>query len=139
MLSFSFKRRYSRSNKLISVIITFIAVIASLSIIRRISSIPNKPIPSTVHSYINGKGIGGALSYRNRVDWMKQPQPKICSQIFESNRSKTSKNCTEVGEEDCDFRPGLMFSQYGEDYYLYTRHFVHYNNPGFYLDIATNQ
>lgn len=79
---------------------------------------------------------------RSRVDWEEEGVPEICKQVIEFPQPNT-KNCSTApivkGAPKCNPRKAMMFSQYGEDYYLYTRHFSKLNRPGVYLDIAANE
>ncbi|CAN8061450.1 unnamed protein product [Agarophyton chilense] len=82
-----------------------------------------------------------APALRNRLDWENEELPKFCSEIFKFPQP-LRKNCSTAsdikGTPKCNPNRAMMFSQYGEDYYLYTRHFSKLNRPGVYLDIATN-
>lgn len=78
---------------------------------------------------------------RGRADWINEPLPDVCAKIM-SFPQPFKKNCSGEqvpGTPKCDPDQPMMFAQYGEDYFLYTRHFVHMKKPGFYLDIAANQ
>lgn len=78
---------------------------------------------------------------RGRADWINKPLPDICAKIMNFPQP-FKKNCSGEqvpGTPKCDPDHPMMFAQYGEDYFLYTRHFVHMKKPGFYLDIAANQ
>lgn len=44
-----------------------------------------------------------------------------------------------LGAAKCRPDVPMMFGQYGEDYYLYTRHFSKMREPGVYLDVAANE
>lgn len=78
---------------------------------------------------------------RGRADWINKPLPDICAKIINFPQP-FKKNCSGEqvpGTPKCDPDQPMMFAQYGEDYFLYTRHFAHMKKPGFYLDIAANQ
>lgn len=79
---------------------------------------------------------------RNRLDWDSEPLPEFCRQIINSPQPNR-KNCSTAppvpGTPKCNPEIPMMYSQYGEDYFLYTRHFKHtMKKPGVYLDVATN-
>ena len=79
---------------------------------------------------------------RSRKDWENVDLPDFCHEIIERPQPhrKHCANATAIpGAPKCDPNSAMMFSQYGEDYYLYTRHFSKYSKPGLYLDIATNE
>ncbi|PXF41442.1 Protein Star [Gracilariopsis chorda] len=82
-----------------------------------------------------------APAMRGRLDWDDEPLPQFCSDIIEFPQP-LRKNCSTApdikGAPRCNPERKMMFSQYGEDYYLYTRHFSKLKRPGVYLDIATN-
>lgn len=80
-------------------------------------------------------------SVRLRKDWTNHRHLDSCRSILQYEPTNQSVNCSDDknADNDCDGRRELMFSQYGEDFYLYTRHFVHYKRPGIYLDVASNQ
>lgn len=83
-----------------------------------------------------------APAMRGRLDWDDEPLPQFCSDIIEFPQP-LRKNCSTApdikGAPRCNPERKMMFSQYGEDYYLYTRHFSKLKRPGVYLDIATNE
>lgn len=83
-----------------------------------------------------------ALALRSRLDWNDENIPEFCQKILKFPQPHV-KNCSNAdrvpGTPKCDESRPMMFSQYGEDYYLYTRHFAHMSTPGIYLDIATNE
>lgn len=83
-----------------------------------------------------------ASALRSRLDWDEEPLPQFCSDIIEFPQP-LRKNCSTApdikGAPKCNPERHMMFSQYGEDYYLYTRHFSKLKRPGVYLDIATNE
>lgn len=89
------------------------------------------------------RSISMAVSaLRSRLDWDAIGLPELCHQIVRKPQP-LRKNCSTApkvkGAPRCDPNHPMMFSQYGEDYYLYTRHFSKYKKPGVYLDIATNE
>lgn len=76
-----------------------------------------------------------------RADWGDKYQvPTFCERIIQSpapfrkdcGRDSRHMNCSNLNGEY------LLYSQFGQDYYVYTRHFSKLRRPGFYLDIATN-
>lgn len=79
---------------------------------------------------------------RNRLDWNEETPERFCSEIKDYPQP-LRKNCSTAkpvpGAPICDPKHPMMFSQYGEDYFLYTRHFQYMERPGTYLDIATNK
>lgn len=79
---------------------------------------------------------------RNRLDWDDSDLPSFCTDIM-AYPQPLRKNCPNAepvsGTPKCDPSRPMMYSQYGEDYFLYTRHFQHLQRPGTYLDIATNK
>lgn len=79
---------------------------------------------------------------RNRFDWDSEPLPQFCREILEFPQP-LRKNCSHAepipGTPKCNPKSAMMFAQYGEDYFLYTRHFQKtMKGPGVYLDIAAN-
>lgn len=79
---------------------------------------------------------------RSRLDWEQEGTPNFCNEIIhfpQPNRKNCSTAPKIAGAPVCDPTKPMMFSQYGEDYYLYTRHFSKLGRPGVYLDIATNE
>lgn len=84
----------------------------------------------------------GPSATRNRLDWDGDKPEAFCSEI-KAFPQPLRKNCSTAepvpGAPKCDPEHPMMFSQYGEDYFLYTRHFRFLQRPGTYLDIATNK
>lgn len=84
----------------------------------------------------------GPSATRNRLDWDENKPEAFCSKI-KAFPQPLVKNCSTAepvpGAPKCDPEHPMMFSQYGEDYFLYTRHFRYLQRPGTYLDIATNK
>lgn len=89
----------------------------------------------------NGGTVGQAdrLTLGSRADW-GDAKPEFCKKIIEDpkpfhrdcHRDSGNMTCRGLGGET------LMFSQFQQDYYLYTRHFSKLKRAGVYLDIATN-
>lgn len=89
---------------------------------------------------------------RSRLTWdyTSTTSHDFCKQIIDYPQPH-QKNCSaptgsaskeldpKTGTPVCDPSRAMMFGQYGEDYFLYTRHFRHMKTPGVYLDVATNQ
>lgn len=83
------------------------------------------------------------LAIRNRRDWILNAYSdrdsisteKMCT-ILKHSPQPHAKACI---APQCDPSKPMMFSQYAEDYYLYTRHFMHMQTPGIYLDVGANQ
>lgn len=100
--------------------------------------------PSLVQAHLESPSV-----LRSRYDWEQIPTPDFCTEIkdfpqpYRKNCSSTTpvsrKIDPDTGAPTCDPSRSMMFSQYGEDYFLYTRHFQHMKKPGIYLDVATNQ
>lgn len=77
----------------------------------------------------------------SRADWKNEGDvPNFCKRIIK-NPSPFRKNCRRNSHNmTCSNfdNETLMFSQFQQDYYLYTRHFYKLKRRGIYLDIATN-
>lgn len=82
-----------------------------------------------------------SLSLTRRADWEQKVElPMFCERIIQSprpfirgcHRNSSDMSCTNIAGET------PMFSQFHQDYYLYSRHFKNLNRPGIYVDIATN-
>lgn len=79
-----------------------------------------------------------------RVDWDPRSRSAYCRSLIENPRQ--TDNFGRLCRYDPDLdgctnrsaRPA-MFSQFNQDYYLYTRHFIHLKRPGVYVDLATNE
>lgn len=75
-----------------------------------------------------------------RQDWTSSPVPNYCKSLL-SNPLPRDKACRYDRQAmKClnDSFSAVMFSQYFQDYYLYTRHFKYLKRPGIYVDIAAN-
>ena len=81
---------------------------------------------------------------KSRVKWDDEGEDSngFCKEILENpqaysvqcgNRDKLTKQCTHK------IKDALMFSQFSQDYYLYTNHFSKLKRRGIYLHIATNE
>lgn len=73
-----------------------------------------------------------------RVDWQKHPRPTFCDSLKSFPQPKDPQCANRKGNVTCDRERPQFFSQDGEDYYLYTRHFSKLNRAGVYVDIAAN-
>lgn len=98
---------------------------------------------STHDAHAQAEGVvREATALRSRMDWEHEEMPDFCHEIVQRPQPHR-KNCVNAsiikGAPKCDPNNAMMFSQYGEDYYLYTRHFAKQKKPGLYLDIATNE
>lgn len=80
-------------------------------------------------------------TFGTRADWGRAEEAgEFCQKILENpqpfnkecKRNMKNMSCAGLGGET------LMFSQFKQDYYLYTRHFAELKRPGIYLDVATN-
>lgn len=76
-----------------------------------------------------------------RRDWGRAEEiPEFCKRIEQNpspfrrdcNRDSKNMSCTTFPKET------PMFSQFKQDYYLFTRHFAELKRPGVYLDVAAN-
>lgn len=76
-----------------------------------------------------------------RADWRSEYQmPTFCERIAQNpqpfrkdcKRDSRHMNCSNLNGEY------LMYSQFGQDYYVYSRHFSKLKREGIYLDVATN-
>lgn len=75
-----------------------------------------------------------------RSDWLSKRFPRYCERLLRSpkpfNQSceldPFSMECKSISADP------VMFSQYFQDYYLYTKHFRFLKRSGLYVDIATN-
>lgn len=77
----------------------------------------------------------------SRADWGGiYEMPDFCKRIItdpqpfrrECKRNPHNMSCANFPDET------LMFSQFKQDFYLFTRHFAELKRPGVYLDVATN-
>lgn len=72
--------------------------------------------------------------------WENREIPEFCKKIFEKpipfdkacHRSGKNMTCTNLEGTT------MMFSQFHQDYYLFTQHFKHLKRPGVYMDVASN-
>lgn len=81
------------------------------------------------------------LPLARRADWEQETNlPNFCKRIIQNpqpfirgcHRNTSDMSCTNIKGET------PMFSQFHQDYYLYSRHFQYLNRPGIYVDVATN-
>lgn len=72
-------------------------------------------------------GIHELPDFCKRIKTNPQPFRRECK------RNSRNMSCTLFPEET------LMFSQFKQDYYLFTRHFAELKRPGVYLDVAANE
>lgn len=90
---------------------------------------------------VSRTSVGIVEAIRSRADWESEQIPAFCQDIKEypqPHRKNCSTRFMDEGTPKCDESRAMMFSQYGEDYYLYTRHFSKLKRAGIYVDIATN-
>lgn len=74
----------------------------------------------------------------SRYGWNFAKAPQFCKDIVSS--PKALKTCTRDGNTKlCKNGPTEMFSQFQQDYYLYTRHFSKLRRRGIYIDLAANE
>lgn len=74
----------------------------------------------------------------SRADW-EDKRPDFCKRMIANpipqqkacKRNPETMNCLDTGEL-------IMFSQFKQDYYFYTKHFNKLKRPGIYLDVAAN-
>lgn len=80
------------------------------------------------------------ITTRRRADWAgEEDTPDFCKRIFENPKPLHNKCQRNAKNLTCmNFGETQMFSQFHQDYYLYTRHFHHLKRPGVYVDIAAN-
>ncbi|CAN8072935.1 unnamed protein product [Agarophyton chilense] len=117
----------------VRVVALFSAVATALYVVEARHLASNKALK-------NPKEHFAKVQFGGRADWkygkelpdfckmmLKDPQPlnKDCKRDIETMKCR---NGTEY----------QMFSQFHQDYFLYTRHFKHLKRPGIYLDIAAN-
>lgn len=73
-----------------------------------------------------------------RSQWTFQSTPDFCKKIVENPRGFT-EDCLHKNESKaCRDGQYRMFSQYFQDYYLFTRHFSKMKRRGIYVDLAAN-
>lgn len=94
-----------------------------------------------LHSAKMSNGKIGSYSLSRRADWEAEDGiPQFCQRIM-SNPKPFKKGChRNISDMSCIDIPGetIMFSQFHQDYYLYTRHFINLKRQGTYIDIASN-
>lgn len=82
------------------------------------------------------------ISARRRADWLQQKElPYFCQELIARpkpfnktcHRHAVNMTCMNFNGE------AQMFSQFQQDYYLYTRHFKMLKRMGVYVDIAANE
>lgn len=79
----------------------------------------------------------------SRADWgddVYQAHP-FCKELIEDPQIAPVPACKRNADKSCadGVKQGTkpFFSQVGQDYYLYTRHFIHLNRPGVYVEAGT--
>ncbi|KAI0565760.1 hypothetical protein FGB62_14g026 [Gracilaria domingensis] len=89
---------------------------------------------------MNAKEHFENIEIGTRADWKNEKDlPNFCKNILKDPKPLRSDCGRDIETMKC--RNGSayqMFSQFHQDYFLYTRHFKYLNRPGIYLDIAAN-
>ena len=92
-------------------------------------------------SRFNAESESSEMLLKTRKPWNfgNREESGFCHDIL-NNPKPYHKDCKRnLANMTCTaFQETLMFSQFKQDYYLYTRHFVRLERPGIYLDIGTN-
>lgn len=73
-----------------------------------------------------------------RSDWQSNSPPAFCEKLKAFPQPRNIKCQRTKGSTPCNYSSPQFFSQDGEDYFLFTRHFARKSKPGIYLDVAAN-
>lgn len=121
-------------------VVAFIALVIILRVAKNLSQLHmdmftqelSEVIPSAWENITSG----------TRADWAREDSlPEFCQRILKKPMPY-NKFCTRDGRNmSCRNFNGatMMFSQFHQDFYLYTQHFIHKKTPGVYVDVASNE